>query len=68
MDWRQPLDAFGGRTAFDMACEAFKKHRTQQSGKYQVLDSGKNDNRLFGLYYSTVGPDEAGVDMFEHLN
>ena len=68
MDWRQPLDAFGGRTAFDMACEAFKKHRTQQSGKYQVLDSGKNDNRLFGLYYSTVGPDEAGGDMFEHLN
>ena len=68
MDWDQPLDAFGGKTAFEMACEGFKKHRTQQGGKYQVKESGPYDNRIFGLYYTAVGPDTPGVnDMFENI-
>ena len=68
MDWRQPLEAFDGRTAFDVACEGFKKHRTQQGGKYEVKDSGPYDNRIFGLYFTAVGADTPGVnDMFEHI-
>ena len=67
-DWRQPLSAFGGKTAFEITDEAFHLHRSQASGgKYKVEDFGKNDNSLFGLYYSTVGPDTGANDMFEHL-
>ncbi len=68
MDWRLPLDAFGGRTSFEMAEEAFRCHRSQQHTDYRVLDSGPCDCRLFGLYRSLVGPDEAGNDFFEHLD
>lgn len=67
MDWRVPLDSFDGRTAYDVACEAFLRHRTQQSGKYEVRDFGKHDNRRFGLYYSAVGPDKEKNDFFENI-
>lgn len=67
-DWRQPLSAFDGKTAFDITDEAFHKHRSQaSSGKYKVQDFGKYNNSLFGLYYSTVGPDTGMNDFFEHL-
>ena len=68
-DWRQPLEAFGGKNAFEIADEAFKMHRSQAaSGKYKVEDFGKYDNSLFGLFYSTVGNDTPGEnDMFEHI-
>lgn len=67
-DWRQPLSAFDGKTAFEITDEAFHLHKTQAfSGKYQVKDYGKYDNSLFGLYYSTVGPDTGANDLFEHL-
>ncbi len=67
-DWRQPLSAFDGKTAFDVACEAFKKHRTQYNGgKYAVKDSGPYNNALFGLFFSTVGADTGANDFFEHL-
>ncbi len=67
MDWSRPLSAFGGKTGFEVACEAFQCHRTQNGGKYQVLDHGSNDCRLFGLYYSAVGPDTGKGDLFENL-
>lgn len=69
-DWRQPLEAFGGKNAFEIADEAFKMHRSQAaSGKYKVEDFGKYDNSLFGLFYSTVGNDTPGVnDLFENLD
>jgi len=67
MDWRAPLHAFGGKTAFDIACEAFLLHTSQQKGTYAVEDFGPYDNALFGLYHSTVGPDVARDDFFEHI-
>lgn len=68
-DWRQPLSAFDEKNAFEVTTEAFNKHRSQAaSGKYVVEDFGKYDNSLFGLYFSTVGPDTGLNDMFEHLN
>ncbi len=67
MNWRVPLDAFDGKTGHEIACEAFARHRTQDTGKYVVRDSGKYDNRLFGLYYTSVGLDEEKNDFFEHI-
>ena len=68
MDWRQPLEVFGGRTSFDVAQEGFRCHVSQQSTDYHVEDWGPWDNSLFGLYRSLVGPDEAKNDFFENLN
>ena len=31
-------------------------------------DGVKSDNRIFGLYYTAVGPDEAKNDIFEHID
>ncbi len=67
-DWRQPLSAFNGKTAFEITDEAFRLHRSQaSSGRYKVEDFGRYDNSLFGLYYSTMGPDTGANDLFEHL-
>lgn len=68
MDWRVPLPAFGGKTAFDMAEAAFACHVSQRKTDYRVEDSGPYDNAVFGLAYSAVGEDEAGNDFFEHVD
>ncbi len=68
MNWRVPLDAFGGKTAFDVAEEAFEFHVSQlASEKYHVEDAGPYDNGLFGLYFTNVGQDESRDDFFEHI-
>ena len=67
MDWRQPLDAFGGKTGFDIAEEAFKCHVSQQKTDYHVEDWGPWDNSLFGLYRTLVGPDVEKDDFFENI-
>ena len=68
MDWRQPLDAFGGKTAFEVAEEGFRRHVSQQKTDYHVEDWGPWDNSLFGLYRSLVGADEEKNDFFENLD
>ena len=76
MDWRQPLDAFGGDTALEVAKEAFRFHRSQQGGSatyrgkkyvFAVEDRGPFNNAKFGLAWTTVGPDEQCNDMFENI-
>lgn len=76
MDWRVPLEHFGGKTALKVAAEAFEYHASQRnsSAKYngkefvfEVRDNGDFDNSLFGLYYTAVGPDEAKNDMMENI-
>ena len=66
MDWDQPLESFGGKTALDMCKVAYSKHVSQQD-YYQVKVGGKYDNSLFGLAYTSVGPDVAKNDMFENV-
>ena len=66
-DWRQPLAAFGGKTAFDVAKAAFACHKSQKSNGLIVQDWGPHANNLFGLYASRVGPDAGENDFFEHL-
>lgn len=58
MDWDQPLAAFGGKTAFEMAQEGFACHASQ-TAYFSVDQSGPTTARKFGLYRSTVGPDTA---------
>ncbi len=67
MDWRQPLEAFGGRTAFEMAQEGYACHYSQRKSRYKVEDSGPYDNSLFGLAYTRVGPDVEKNNFFEHI-
>lgn len=67
MDWKKPLSAFDGKTGLEVATEAFRRHVTQQ-GRWDVWDGGEWDNSLFGLWHTTVGVDEAGGDMFEHID
>ena len=57
---------FQGQTALEAAVKAFDCHVSQQT-YFQVAASGPYDCRKFGLYYTNVGPDEAGNDFFEHL-
>ena len=67
-DWRQPLAAFDGKTAFDIAEAAFACHASQRSNGLIVQDWGAYANNIFGLYYSAVGPDAQGDDLFEHIS
>lgn len=68
-DWRQPMESFQGKTIHEITTEAFALHKTQAaSGRFVVEDHGKYDNSLFGLFYSTVGPDTGINDMFENID
>jgi len=68
MDWRRPLDAFGGKSSFEVAEDGFRCHVSQQKTDYHVEDWGPWDNSLFGLYRSLVGPDEEKNDFYENLD
>ena len=68
MDWRRPLEAFGGKTSFEVAEDGFRCHISQQNTDYHVEDWGPYDNSLFGLYRSQVGPDTEKNDFFENLD
>lgn len=63
-----PLSTFGGRTAFEIATEAFTCHSSQQNGNHSVTNEGIYSLENFGLFYSTVGLDEKGDDFFEHVD
>ena len=61
------MEAFGGKTAFDMAEAAFQCHTSQLKTDYRVEDFGPYDNAVFGLKFSFVGEDDAKNDFFENL-
>ena len=67
LDWSAPLDESGVITPLFLAKRAFDKHRSQQ-GYFTMEEFGTvYDNRVFGLYFTAVGPDEAKNDFFEHI-
>ena len=68
LDWTQPLSAFSGKTGAEVAAEAFRRHISQARSGYKIYVSGPNDSRFFGLYDTSVGPDEACDDLFEHID
>ena len=79
MDWDEPLEAFGGKTAFQVSQEGFLCHKSQQWTWFRRWMLG-NDNEiteasqirtyspcLYGLYRTNVGLDSEGGDMFENI-
>ena len=68
MDWNAPLSPDSPISPMFLAQEAFDKHRSQQRAYSMTREAKTYNNRLFGLYYSAVGPDEKKNDFFEHLD
>ena len=68
-DWKgMTLEAFGGKTAYEVADAAWQCHLSQFAiGKYEVYTDGPYDSQVFGLYRSKVGPDREHSDFFENI-
>lgn len=66
LNCRKPLSRFGGRTALEVAAEAYTMHVSQQWCWFYVSDDYEYSIADFGLYRSTVGAD-TGNDLMEHL-
>ena len=63
----KPLAAFGGKTAKEVAEEAFLCHESQMVSRHRVTNKGVYNLSDFGLAYTTVGFDTEGRnDPFEH--
>ncbi len=66
LDIDAPLAAFGGRSAFEVAEEAFRMHVTQNGGRHAVHGTnGKYPISKFGMSFGTV---EAGDDAFANID
>lgn len=68
MDWNVPLDAFSGKTALEVANEAYHMHVSQLDYHSDVYGEGEFSSLEFGLAYTVVGQDEAKNDFFEHID
>ena len=75
MDWDQPLESFGGMTAFEVTKNlGFSCHKSQYwdfawylSYKNSAAEITQYSPCEYGLYRSTVGPDVLKNDMFENV-
>ncbi len=68
MDWNQPLSAFDGKTALEVANESYQMHVSQLDYHSEVYGSGDYSSLEFGLAFTTVGLDEEKNDFFEHID
>lgn len=68
LDWHVPLTAFDGKDGETIAAEALACHVSQMKHGWAMEEGGDNDNTLFGLYATTVGPDVLGNDLMENIN
>lgn len=75
MDWDQPLESFGGMTAFQVTRDlGYPCHKSQYWDFFKYIcyyscaaNVEQYSPREYGLYRTTVGLDEAKNDFFEHL-
>lgn len=67
LDWHQPLARFDGKDGMQIAIEALDYHQSQTRNGWQMTEGGKTDNTRFGLVFTTVGTDEQGDDLMEHI-
>ena len=80
MDYDVPLEAFGGKTAFEVTQDGFACHKSQHWTWFYKWIYGTADKPIkkatdirsyspchFGLYYTTVGPDIEGGDFLENI-
>ena len=68
MDWNKPLDAFGGKTALEVANDAYHMHVSQLEYHSDVYADGDYSSLRFGLAFTAVGQDVAKDDFFEHID
>ncbi len=61
-----PLAAFGGKDAFEVAKEAYKKHVTQQKTSFAVRRN--NDTYAFNQFGLAAGVVPAGSDVFDGIS
>lgn len=66
LDLRKPIDAMDGRTALEIAADAYKKHVSQQWCWFYVSDDYEYSCADFGLYRTNVGYD-SGNDLLENI-
>ena len=62
-----PLEAFGGRSAWEVAQEAYQCHQSQRLWYHLCNNENENSLEKFGLVFSTVGSDTGVNDMFENI-
>ncbi|MEG1524518.1 MAG: PIG-L deacetylase family protein [Clostridia bacterium] len=67
LNFDQPLSAFEGKTAMDIAVEAFGCHKSQRPVWLTHLRNRTYDCSLYGLAYSAVGADVNKDDLFENI-
>ena len=73
LDVRQPLPSMGGRSALEVARDAYKKHVSQQKYWFYVTDDPKDyraseiNCSKFGLFRTTVGNDSGQNQMTENI-
>lgn len=80
LDLDTPLDSLGGRTPFQVTQDGFACHKSQHWTWFYKWIYGTKDRPItraadirsyspcrYGLYYTAVGPDEGGGDLFEHI-
>ncbi|MBQ4362452.1 MAG: hypothetical protein II782_00425, partial [Oscillospiraceae bacterium] len=67
LNFDTPLTFFNGKTAFEIAQEAYAFHKSQRSYWLDVLKSNRFDCRKYGLYFTTVGEDVAKNDFLENI-
>lgn len=68
MDWSRPLAAFDGKTALEVANEAYHRHVSQLEYHSDVYGDGEYSSLEYGLAYTAVGTDAAKDDFFEHVD
>ena len=66
-DWDEPLEAFGGKTGYEVAEEAFQFHASQVKRDWAFEVHGDHDNAAFGLFHTTVGKDSGIGDLMENI-
>lgn len=80
LDLDTPSDKLGGKSPFQVTQEGFACHKSQHwTWFYKWINGTKSQPItraadiktyspcLYGLYCTVVGPDEAGNDLFEHV-
>ena len=80
MNYDIPLEAFGGKTAYQVSCDGFACHKSQHWTWFYKWIYGTEDDPYtkasqiktyspceFGLYYSSVGMDVVGGDFLENV-
>lgn len=67
LDLRSPIESMGGRTALEIAADAYKKHVSQQWCWFYVSDEYEYSCAEFGLYRTSVGNDLSKNNLLENL-